>query len=196
MIYSLRGKIVEKNQHNTVIDVHDVCYEFLYCSFIPLSLEEEKLVFIHEENNENEHYLVGFSSTKEKQLFILLISIKGIGIKTALALFTSYPLDELISILENQEISKLVSIQGIGRTSAAILVASYPFLISRHSKEKLSNNKEEVKKALVSLGYKENEFMMYLTTVDEDSSENILKSILEKLAKKNRRGLDGKNREY
>ena len=185
MIYSLFGKIIEKNQTNIVLDIGNISFDILYCSFESIEIGEERKILIHEIYNEDEHYLVGFNSIEEKELFLLLLDIKGIGVKTASSLIKGANLDTILGYIENKEYGKLVKISGIGKVGASLILGNYNALMAKNNKkEELSKEKDEARQALVSLGYKEKEFMGYLINNKDADSAVITKSVLQKLSKK------------
>jgi Holliday junction resolvasome RuvABC DNA-binding subunit len=79
MIYGLKGTLVEALKNSIVLDVHDVQYELLVSRPDEWKKGQEYSVFSYEVYGEDDHYLVGFSNQLERQAFMSLIQVKGIG---------------------------------------------------------------------------------------------------------------------
>lgn len=158
----IRGKLYKKSPSEVVIDVQGVGYQVV----IPLSLfnrlpelGQELLLHTAFIVRENSHCLYGFLDSSQKDLFLLLIEINGIGPKTALSIIGHLSIELLEQAVSTKEISLLTKVPGIGKKSAERLVmelkdkwsslpASVPHSLS--GKESLF---DDAKKALMNLGY-------------------------------------------
>lgn len=125
MIAFLTGKLLEKNPSNFIVDVGGIGYEV----FIPLSTfyqagESGSILSLHIQMVVREDALIlyGFSTKLEKEIFIRLISVSGVGPKLALTILSGLTIDELISALKNGDIRRLSGIPGIGKKTAERLV--------------------------------------------------------------------------
>ena len=83
MIYSIKGKVVERNESSVAIDLWNIAYEVFVPRPAIFIVGQESLVYTYEVLTQDDHYLVGFDSKKEKDAFLLLVSVKGIGPKAA-----------------------------------------------------------------------------------------------------------------
>src|SRR5580658_1390601 len=125
MIGSLRGKLIEKRPNVVLIDVAGVGYEVI----IPLStfsslgaLHSESTLLIHTHVREDQLALYGFSTSREKQCFELLISASGVGPSLALKILSGMSLEELIPAVRTGDLAQLVRIPGVGRKTAERMV--------------------------------------------------------------------------
>ena len=121
MIAFLRGTLVEKDLACVVIDVGGVGYEVL----VPLSTYDELppvgsevRLLVHDYLREDAHWLFGFASEDERQLFRLLIDVNGIGVKTACAALGGLPPHELRLAIANRDAKRLAKLPGIGKKTA------------------------------------------------------------------------------
>ena len=121
MIAFLRGTIVEKELSYVVLDVGGVGYEVL----IPLSTYDvlpsvgaEARLLVHDYLREDAHWLFGFATDDERQLFRLLIDVNGIGVKTACAALGGLPPHELRLAIANRDAKRLAKLPGIGKKTA------------------------------------------------------------------------------
>jgi len=121
MIAFLTGKLAFKSPTHLTLDVQGVGYEV----HIPLStyyalpnLDEVTALNIHTHLREDAIQLFGFASPHEKELFLLLTSVSGIGPKLALSVLSSLPVPELLRAIQADDVDKLTTVPGIGKKSA------------------------------------------------------------------------------
>jgi holliday junction DNA helicase RuvA len=125
MIAHLTGRLAFKAPTHLALDVHGVGYEV----FIPLSTyynlpnpDESLTLSIHTHVREDAIQLFGFSTHQEKDAFVLLLSVSGIGPKSALGILSALPVGDLASAIQSGDIEKLETVPGIGKKSAGRLV--------------------------------------------------------------------------
>lgn len=166
MIAYLNGILTEKNPTHVLLEVGGIGYEV----FIPLSTYEQLpeigaecrlLTVMHV--REDAHLLYGFYKAQEKELFLLLISVSGIGPKSAISLLSGTPIEEFKRAILQEDLALLSSFPGIGKKTAQRLVVELKDKISRLSGAVSSEvpvktgrgglSAEEAVMALVSLGY-------------------------------------------
>lgn len=122
MIAFLTGRLAFKSPTHLTLDVQGVGYEV----HIPLStyyglpnLDEATALNIHTHLREDAIQLFGFLSQMEKDAFLLLITVSGIGPKLALGVLSGLPLTELAQAIRSEDVDKLATIPGIGKKTAA-----------------------------------------------------------------------------
>jgi Holliday junction DNA helicase RuvA len=125
MIALLTGRLAFKAPTNLALDVHGVGYEV----FIPLStyynlpnVDDSLTLSIHTHVREDAIQLFGFSTAQEKDAFVLLLSVSGIGPKSALGILSALPVSDLVSAIQSADVEKLETVPGIGKKSAGRLV--------------------------------------------------------------------------
>ena len=89
MIYSLEGTVVEVSKDRIALSLGPIAYEVFVARSADFSVGETRKIYTSEVLTQDDHYLVGFPDKLEKEAFLSLISVKGIGPKTAAALVTS-----------------------------------------------------------------------------------------------------------
>ncbi|NUM82120.1 Holliday junction branch migration protein RuvA [bacterium] len=166
MIAYLKGLIAEKNPTRTVLDVSGVGYEVL----IPVS-SYEKLAAIGEPARlltylhvrEDIMQLYGFSTQEEREVFLLLISVSGIGPKSALGILSSVALPDFKKAIAQEDYNLLTAVPGIGKKTAQRLVVELKEKVAKISSaddiartkvvQGISEVADEAMMALMSLGY-------------------------------------------
>lgn len=125
MIALLTGRLAFKAPTRLTLDVQGVGYEV----FIPLStyynlpnLTESLALSIHTHVREDAIQLFGFVTQQEKEAFVLLLTVSGIGPKSALGILSALPVSDLVSAVQAADVDKLEAVPGIGKKSAGRIV--------------------------------------------------------------------------
>jgi holliday junction DNA helicase RuvA len=164
MIAYLKGKLASKNPGHVIIECNGVGY-FVRISlntYDKLGKEESVKLHTHLSIKEDSHDLYGFFEEAEKELFLQLISISGVGGNTALTILSSTPPKDLQNAIEREDVDMLKRIKGIGPKTAGriILELKGKLKISSADGGKTSIGsplKNEAMSALLSLGFPRNE---------------------------------------
>jgi len=166
MIAQLAGALAYKSPEHLIIDVHGVGYQVLVSlnSFYRLPEADQPVrLLIHTHVREDALQLYGFIDREEKELFLLLTSVAGIGPRLALNILSGTPSHELLDALDAGDLVRLVAIPGVGKKTAERLVLELRdkiklVRVARAGSEPLVSGLEaEAISALVNLGYRRNE---------------------------------------
>ena len=161
MIAFVRGKFIRKTPSQVIVDVNGVGYE-LQISLNTYSLignKEEGLLITYLHITENAQTLFGFFAQDEKDLFLQLISVSGVGASTARMMLSGLNTAEIIKAIVQGNTKLLESVKGIGRKTAERLVLELREKLGKISLENTlqgSNNyrsqEQDAVNALVGLG--------------------------------------------
>jgi Holliday junction DNA helicase RuvA len=200
MIGHLRGQLLLKKPNMVLLDVHGVGYEISIplTSFYELPGEGSEISLrIHTHVREDTLALFGFNTQREKDLFLKMISISGIGPKLAVGILSGARVEELAQAIAEGNLARLTAIPGVGRKTAERLVLELksqitPFLLPEQAgaapeAQKPSAIEEDILSALVNLGYQkgaaEKALSMVLRSGESDRSfEDVLRKTLRRLA--------------
>jgi Holliday junction DNA helicase RuvA len=125
MIAFLSGKLLEKHANTAIVDVGGVGYEVT----IPLSTfyelgepgtDVELRIYTHV--REDAIQLFGFKTTRERDLYLKLISVQGIGAKSGITMLSGMNADEIVAAIRSNDLGRLTAIPGVGRKTAERLV--------------------------------------------------------------------------
>lgn len=158
MIGYLRGRIKNLKPNSGIIDVNGVGYNVCITlnTYDEISNLDEVELLIHTIVKEDSITLYGFRGLKEKEMFELLISVNGIGPKTAINILSGVKVEELKNNIFNSDIAALSKFSGIGKKTAERIVLELKNKIDLIYEEgdnlKLTVKSEAIQ-ALVSLGY-------------------------------------------
>ncbi len=165
MIASLTGRLRRKATDHLIIDVSGVGYQVQapLSTFYQLpEIGEEVSLHIHTYVREDTLALFGFLEEVEKDLFLLLMGVSGIGPRLALAVLSSLSIQDLSCAIENADDTMLCTIPGIGKKTAARMVLELKDKMRRLSFAAPQDGKTaeridqigDAVSALVNLGYK------------------------------------------
>jgi Holliday junction DNA helicase RuvA len=125
MISHLSGTLLAKHATSVIIDVGGVGYEVTIpvTTFYDLGEPNSPVrLNIYTHVREDALQLFGFRTLRERELFILLISVSGIGPKSAVAMLSGMSADEIVMAIRTNNYARLTSIPGVGRKTAERLV--------------------------------------------------------------------------
>jgi len=195
MISYLKGKLVNKSPTEIIIEVNNVGYRvgISLATFERLSnVGKDIKIFTHTYVREDALKLYGFTTKEERQIFLLLIDVKGIGPKLALTILSGVSPDRLKAAIVNEDLGLLTTIAGVGKKTAQRLIVEIKEPLSAILPEGGILGKEdyvlrnEAVNALVTLGYKRNQSMKAVDRVlpglaKDATLEELIKKSLEKI---------------
>lgn len=192
MISFLRGKIVRKKTNYLILEVANIGYQVFLsdCLLNDLKLNSEIELHIFHQVKEDINDLYGFKEAADLDLFELLISVSGIGPKTALGILNIASVDDLKIAIANGDASSLTKVSGIGKKTAERLVlelgGKITKLIDGQNLSYSSGASSDEIEALISLGYSLNEAREALKGIDKSITDSAqrLKIALKKMRTK------------
>lgn len=187
MIAYIAGTIRAKHERTVVVDVHGVGYLI----FVPrtalekMSLGEEAELFVHTNVREDDISLFGFPTSAEWDFFKLLISVSGVGPKSALEILTT-PVEDIQNAIVTRNAAFLTRIPGIGKKTAERIIIDLEGKVTATEKTSTSsavprNGNEDIIEALISLGYSRQHVVQGLKRVPSEvvGEESIIKYFLQ-----------------
>ncbi len=176
MIAYLRGKVLETTAETAILDVGGVGYE-LYCTrgaFRKLTVGAVAELYTYLQVKEDGMTLFGFGEPKEKELFLKLIGVSGVGPKMGISILASLSADDFAMAIATADVKRLSTVKGLGKKTAEKIVLELHGKISAAevlgasgddltpapvaaAPTKLSAQDEEAIAALMGLGFTRNE---------------------------------------
>ena len=196
MIDYIKGKITELTPANVVIETTGIGYfiNISLTTYTALANQTEAQLFVYEAIREDAFVLFGFMSREERQLFLLLISVSGIGANTARVIMSSYSALEIQEMIATSNVSALNAIKGIGTKTAQRIIVDLKDKILKVSVgsgtqgtfvSATSTIREETMAALVMLGYTASASQKAIDTILKNdptlSVEQVIKNALKML---------------
>ena len=191
MIGYLSGKIISSKPTRITLDVNGVGYvvNISINTFEKINDKSSASLFIYTSVKEDSISLFGFYTESEKEMFELLISVNGVGPKSALSILSGIQVDDLRQAINSGDISRIVLIPGIGRKTAERLVLELKTKVeglSVSGATEAASIKNEAIAALTTLGYNlkaaEKAVRETLNSEPKASLEETIKKALGKLS--------------
>ncbi|MCL7752297.1 Holliday junction branch migration protein RuvA [Polaribacter sp. Z022] len=193
MITQIRGRLVEKNPTEVVVDCNGVGY-LLHISlntFSSLPNDEAVILYTHLSIREDAHTLFGFINKTERAVFKLLISVSGVGPSIARTMLSSMTSEEIQNAIASENVPLIQSVKGIGAKTAQRVIVDLKdkilktFDIDEVSLTTSNTNKDEALSALEVLGFNKKQsdkvVSMILKENPDASVENLIKLSLKNL---------------
>ena len=202
MFEYIKGELTVKKVDYVALEVNGIAYKIFISlkTYEKLSDGTEKL-FIYNNVKEDNFSLYGFKTENERELFMALVSISGVGPKLGLAILSTFYTKEVIDIVLEENVKLLTKVPGLGQKKAQKLIVDLKDKVkklniieiyqdgSTGGVEKTSNTKllimkEDLKLVLGSLGYsnadvskwiKDEELLQY------EKIEDAIKAVLQKI---------------
>ena len=194
MIAYLKGRLIHKTPDRIILDIAGVGY----AASIPLStylklgeLYDEAELFIHTHSTDSAILLYGFHTEEEKNIFLKLITISGIGPKIALNILSGIEASDLKDAIRRSDIARLSLIPGIGKkTAMRIALELQEKLTGKEDilKPEGMQEREDLISALTNMGFKRKEVESIIddtikAQTREAGFEQLLREGLKRLAK-------------
>lgn len=124
MIDYIKGDLAELTPTYTVVETCGIGFQLFISLNAYTAIQGCKQVklYVYEAIREDAHQLYGFVSPKERELFLLLLGVSGIGGQTARMVLSAFTTDELINVLANGDVHALRGVKGIGPKAAARII--------------------------------------------------------------------------
>lgn len=158
----IKGNVAELTPTYMVLDNHGVGYmiNISLNSFNALQHQEDVVkVYVYEAIREDAHLLYGFTERRERELFLLLISVSGVGANTARMILSSLTPSDLEQTIASENVGILKSVKGIGAKTAERIIVDLKDKIKLSTDTLLDKNQvtsevfDEAMSALVMLGF-------------------------------------------
>ena len=158
----LNGELAHILPTAIVIDVHGVGYQVVFANPYRLqdSLKKQIKVLVQQVVREDSITLYGFISSEERELFQRLISVSGIGPKSAMSILANDDTEGFVNAVESGNVTYLTKFPGVGKKTAQQIIldlkGKFEVLLEEATKAVVSTNQatlEEAKEALLGLGY-------------------------------------------
>ena len=156
----IKGRIEELSPAMSIIEANQVGYavNISLNTYAALEGKAEAKLYIHEAIREDAFTLYGFAEKAERDLFLLLISVSGVGANTARMILSSFSVPELEAIISGENVSQLKAVKGIGLKTAQRIIVDLKDKVGKETSPlgaqiQTNNNREEALTALVLLGF-------------------------------------------
>ena len=178
----IKGIVTEIESNYIVLDNNDIGYLIYTPNSYAFNVGEQYKIYIYQNVKEDELTLYGFKTKEEKDLFLKLIEVKGLGCKMALPIIATGSISGIVDAIERENILYLKKFPKIGdKVARQIILDLKGKLVSSGD---VVNTNDELVEALKGLGYKTSDISKVIKQVNmTDSLENQIKESLKLLLK-------------
>ncbi len=159
MIGGIEGIIILKEPGKVLVKTESGIYYELFVpvsDFSKIKLNEKIFFYTVLKIKDDDAYLFGFIEKERKELFEELITVSGVGPKTALSCVSTYSVSEILDAIENGDVSKISSIPGIGKKTAQRIIVDLSGRLEFEKDEvvgEMIKLRDDVISGLINLGY-------------------------------------------
>jgi len=179
MIGFVRGIVHAYGLEYVLIDVNGIGYRISFYHPEALSMGKEMTIYTYQNVREDEISLYGFLSLEEYDLFVRLISVKGLGPKIASSILSKASVDAVISAIENGDVEFMQRMPGVGKKTASQIILDLKGKLVET--KQIDNEKlNDVYEVLKQFGYKQAEIKPVLKKLEkeEGSTDELIKKAL------------------
>ncbi len=180
----IKGIITEINPTDITLENLGVGYKIITPNPYNFLLHQDVTIYIYQKVSEDNISLYGFKSLKGKELFIKLISVNGIGPKSANAILASGSVESITKAIDEGNAKYLQKFPGIGPKASQQIILDLKGKIDFEDKAIKTANLIEVEEALKALGYKAKEIKKVLPKLDTSKkTSDLIKDALAMMLK-------------
>lgn len=176
MIAFIKGKVFSYNSESVIIENNGIGYRIFMADPSSLVLNQEVLIYTYQQFREDATILYGFQKIEEHDLFVRLISVKGIGPKIAISAMSAASCASIITAIETGDAQALKRLPGIGAKAASQIILDLKGkLVEQEVKaEKVINqNLQDAVDALKALGYKNSEINAIMKDLNKEKDKSV-----------------------
>lgn len=175
----INGKIVNQDSNYIVLDNNGIGYLIYVPNPYSFELNKEYIVYVYQLVREDENTLYGFKTKEEKDLFLKLIDVKGLGCKMALPILATGSINGIIDAIERENILYLKKFPKIGDKVAKQIILDLKGKLNLNNVDSNYKDYDELIEVLKGLGYKQSDINKVLPSIN--SELNIEEQIKEAL---------------
>jgi len=184
MFNYIKGKVVIQENNYIVIENNGIGYTVFVANPYSFELDNEICVYVYNQVREDEYSLYGFKTIEERNLFLKLINVKGLGPKMAMPMLATGSIAGIMDAIDRENILYLTKFPKIGEKLARQIILDLKGKLARKEEMTVSGSFDELVNVLESLGYKNSEIKKILPKVDSSLDiENQVKEALKVMLK-------------
>lgn len=188
MIVRLKGSIERLLPTSVELEVYGVTYmvEISLLTSVALQNKTQISLEIAQIIREDSNLLYGFQTNQEREVFLQLLKVNGVGAKIALMILSSYSVEQFLAIIQTNNLAALKSVRGIGaKVAGKIMLELVGYTQSMQTPN--NANVQLAHEALLALGFKDSQITQALQGLDNEilqmQPNDMVKAILQTIGK-------------
>lgn len=164
----IKGNIVKQESNYIVIDNNGIGYLIYVSNPYSFELDKEYIVYVYQLVREDENSLYGFKTIEEKELFLKLINVKGLGCKMALPMLATGSISGIMDAIERENVLYLKKFPKIGDKVAKQIILDLKGKLNTSVTNASNKDYDELIEVLKGLGYKQSDINKILPSIKSD----------------------------
>ena len=164
MFNYIKGKVVDQESNYIVVESNNIGFQIHVANPYSYELGSNEQIFLYNHIREEEYTLYGFKNKEEKELFLRLINVKGLGPKMALPMLATGSVSGIIDDREN--VLYLTKFPKIGEKIARQIILDLKGKLAANLQDENNSTNDELIDVLTSLGYKNSDIKKVIKSID------------------------------
>lgn len=180
-----KGVVTEINSNNIIVECNNIGYKIFVPNPFAYEINNTYKIYVYNKISEDEYSLYGFKNLDEYELFLKLISVKGLGPKIALPILATGSISGIIDAINRENVLYLIKFPKIGEKLAKQIILDLKGKINIEVDNENDNTSlDDLMETLVALGYKTSEIKKVIGNINQNETlENQVKEALKLLLK-------------
>lgn len=184
MLNFIIGKVVSQQPNYIIVLCHDIGYTIFVANPFSYELNKQYTIYLYNQVREDEYSLYGFKSITEREMFLKLINVKGVGPKIALPILAMGSIEGLAQAIEHENILYLTKFPKVGDKLARQMILDLKGHLNPVETSEVASDSLEIIEVLSHLGYKNSEIKKVVPQLNQNQPlESQIKEALKLLFK-------------
>ena len=166
MFNYIKGKVVDQESNYIVVESNNIGFQIQVANPYSYELGNNEQIFLYNHIREEEYTLYGFKNKEEKELFLKLINVKGLGPKMALPMLATGSVSGIIDAIDRENVLYLTKFPKIGEKIARQIILDLKGKLAANLQVENNSTNDELIDVLTSLGYKNSDIKKVIKSID------------------------------
>lgn len=166
MFNYIKGKVVDQESNYIVVESNNIGFQIHVANPYSYELGSNEQIFLYNHIREEEYTLYGFKNKEEKELFLRLINVKGLGPKMALPMLATGSVSGIIDAIDRENVLYLTKFPKIGEKIARQIILDLKGKLAANLQNENNSTNDELIDVLTSLGYKNSDIKKVIKSID------------------------------
>ena len=166
MFNYIKGKVVDQESNYIVVESNNIGFQIHVANPYSYELGSNEQIFLYNHIREEEYTLYGFKNKEEKELFLRLINVKGLGPKMALPMLATGSVSGIIDAIDRENVLYLTKFPKIGEKIARQIILYLKGKLAANLQDENNSTNDELIDVLTSLGYKNSDIKKVIKSID------------------------------
>lgn len=166
MFNYIKGKVVDQESNYIIVESNNIGFQIHVANPYSYELGSNEQIFLYNHIREEEYTLYGFKNKEEKELFLRLINVKGLGPKMALPMLATGSVSGIIDAIDRENVLYLTKFPKIGEKIARQIILDLKGKLAANLQDENNSTNDELIDVLTSLGYKNSDIKKVIKSID------------------------------